>query len=98
YENFFELFGTTFPHAYIPGWDPKLDATRPNLNLKKQQIGGVETKEKFGKIEITSNHPFLLDLKNDVLIFAFNSSLACGIYIDPPYFDPLNKFLIEQEK
>ncbi|PYK25651.1 MAG: hypothetical protein DME59_09995 [Verrucomicrobia bacterium] len=98
YANFFEMFGSTFPHAYIPGWDPKLDETHPSLRSTKKQIGGLETKVRFGKIEVTSNHPFLLDLRNDVLIFAFNSSLACGVYTNPKYFEPLNTFLMELER
>jgi 3',5'-cyclic AMP phosphodiesterase CpdA len=96
YESFYTNYGRTFPHSHIPGWDPKLDTSNLNFRSRNRHFGGVSTRERFGDVQVVSNHPFILDLERDILIFAFNSSLACGVHINPPYFVPLNDYLNQQ--
>lgn len=98
FENFFVAFGQTFPHSHTPGWDPKLDPSKPQFTPGSRFFGGIEVTSRYGETKIASSHPFLLDLETDVLIFAFNSSLACGVYTNPPYFAPIRKFLLEARR
>lgn len=82
YESFFANFGSGFPHAYIPDWDPPLpDPAEFTIAGTERVVGGLKTDIDFGKLKVTSSLPFILDLDNDLLIFAFNSSLASGIYL-----------------
>ena len=98
YQNFYRAFGSIFPHAHIPGWDPELDSKSPQFPSGKSFLGGVTITGPAGKTTVAANQPFILDLDNDVLIFAFNSSLGCGVYTDPPYFEPIWKFLNQRRK
>jgi len=96
YGKFFESFATTFPHAHLPHFDPPLDHTQPNISIKSPRlIGGLKTRLRFGQPRIVSSHPFLLDLKRDILIFGFNSSLGCGSRLpaDPDISKPLDSLI-----
>lgn len=81
YRGFFEAFGRAFPHAYIPECDPALDSSKPAFTSKTGLIGGVSTKLDLGRVKIKASYPFLLDLEKNVLLFAFNSSLGCGVFV-----------------
>jgi 3',5'-cyclic AMP phosphodiesterase CpdA len=85
YEAFLGTMGKAFPHAYLPDCDPTLDSSKPTFSGQKKKgvIGGLTTKSKLGDLQIRSSYPFLLDLERDVLLFAFNSSLACGVFMKP---------------
>lgn len=92
FESFWNTFGTSYPHAHIPFFDPKLDAAKPKIKkVGDQIIGGLKCSSKSGKQILTESHPFILDLSRDLLIFAFNSSLACGQALapDPKITEPL---------
>jgi 3',5'-cyclic AMP phosphodiesterase CpdA len=93
YQNFYRAFGSIFPHAHIPGLDPPLESKNPQFPAGRSFLGGITTTGSGAKTQVASSQPFILDLETDVLIFAFNSSLGCGVYTDPPYFAPLWKFL-----
>jgi len=85
YRNFFEIIGRAFPHSYLPGCDPTLDPNQPDFRTTpKEIIGGLCTASEMGDVVVKSSYPFLLDLRREVLLFAFNSTLACGVYIYPP--------------
>lgn len=77
FAGFYRL-ARAFPHAFIPEHDPPPDA--PAFELTDGLTGGVETSKRFGDVEVLRSEPFLYDPKLRVLIFAFNSSLACGVY------------------
>lgn len=77
FAGFGEVAGA-FPHAYIPGHDPPTIAM--GFESGAGLAGGMKTAEEFGKIKLISSQPFLYDAASRVLVFAFNSSLACGIY------------------
>jgi 3',5'-cyclic AMP phosphodiesterase CpdA len=82
FEDFWQTFGLTFPHASIPGLDP--ETVLPTiLSGGPSLIGGIRTKQEHGEIKLTSTLPFLLDLDSDVLIYGFNSAHGCGIPLDP---------------
>jgi 3',5'-cyclic AMP phosphodiesterase CpdA len=98
YGNLFAAFGLVFPHAFLPGWDPTLKANKPDFTATKQFFGGIEPVTRLDKVELLSSYPFLLDLETDILIFAFNSSLACGVFTTPPHLEPLRKFLEAAKK
>lgn len=83
YAAFFSTLGRAFPHAYLPDCDPPLDSDKPTIT-KKAIHGGITTKLKLGQPQVLSSHPFLLDLERKILLFAFNSSLACGVSIRAP--------------
>jgi predicted phosphodiesterase len=89
---FFETFGKGFPHAHIPDSDPKFNSKKPKFPTRTSRlIGGVTTKQKAGELQIETSFPFLLDLKRDLFIFAFNSAYGCGISRedDPRIVGPL---------
>jgi hypothetical protein len=70
-----------FPHAYLPDYDPPLSSSQPNLYPEDLGLcGGLQVEERGGFKCLVATHPFLLDLDRDVLLFAFNSSLACHVY------------------
>jgi 3',5'-cyclic AMP phosphodiesterase CpdA len=80
YDLFFETFGKTFPHSHIDGHDPvgnSLPKPRDTAVL-----GGIDIKVEFGRPKLVSSLPFLLDLKSNVLIYAFDSTSACGTFLD----------------
>lgn len=79
FERFFEV-AKAFPHAYVPELDPALPAD-PSVG-RGALVGGVRTRTKLSKVEVTRSEPYLLDRANEVLIFAFNSALGCGVYPD----------------
>jgi 3',5'-cyclic AMP phosphodiesterase CpdA len=68
-----------FPHAYVPGLDPP---QQPHFALGTGLQGGLVTDEKLGKITVVKSEPYLYDPDSRVLVYAFNSSLACGVYPD----------------
>ncbi|HEV3074285.1 MAG TPA: metallophosphoesterase [Thermoanaerobaculia bacterium] len=81
YEGFWNHFGRLLPHSHIPGYDQFADPHKLEVNAESLElIGGMTTKQEQDTITVTSSYPFLLDLEHDILIFAFNSSLACGVY------------------
>jgi 3',5'-cyclic AMP phosphodiesterase CpdA len=89
---FWENLCKAFPHAYIPQWDPPLNANQPNFDFsKKKFFGGIRTSKKFGDVILDVSYPFLLDLNRDILIFAFNSAIGCGFPLnpDPKIIEPL---------
>jgi 3',5'-cyclic AMP phosphodiesterase CpdA len=87
YEDFFKTFGTVFPHAYTPDWDPPLpNPERLEISGHERVVGGLKVTPQYGEHTINSSLPFLLDFENDVLFFAFNSSLASGIYLPSQSF------------
>jgi 3',5'-cyclic AMP phosphodiesterase CpdA len=79
YRDFFQTFATSFPHAHVPDLDPPLSAP---TTVSAATGGGIEVELIGGRVKLTSSHPFLLDVERNVLIFAFNSTLGCGIYKD----------------
>jgi 3',5'-cyclic AMP phosphodiesterase CpdA len=83
YRDFFEIIGKAFPHSHLPGCDPQLDPSQPEFNASSEIVGGLCTENDMGDVALKSSYPFLLDLRREVLLFAFNSTLACGIYIHP---------------
>ena len=98
FRDFWNAFGTTFPHAHIPDIDPSLDPA-PQINLAaRQPIGGIKATTKNGRSVIKSSYPFVLDLQRDVLIFLFNSAHACGIPLPPDknILDPIDAFIGSQ--
>lgn len=86
FKSFWELLCTTYPHAHVPNFDPELDAAKPKIakaaNRRKGVVGGL-VKDKKYTFQNKESHPFLLDLDRDVLIFAFNSAMACGVPLPP---------------
>lgn len=80
FKGFFEL-ARAFPHAHLPHLDPPLPGT-PTFDSGASQAGGMRTETRMGRVEITSSEPYLLDRDRGVLLFAFNSSLACGVFPD----------------
>ncbi|MGY2041155.1 metallophosphoesterase family protein [Pseudomonas pergaminensis] len=86
FKDFWEVLCTTYPHAHVPNWDPELDAEALKIpkaaNRRKGILGGL-VKDKQYAFQNKESHPFLLDLDRDVLIFAFNSALACGVPLPP---------------
>jgi 3',5'-cyclic AMP phosphodiesterase CpdA len=68
-----------FPHAHIPGHDPE-PSDNPKFDGTATFAGGVYTRKALGKVEVRRNEPFLFDRDARLLLFAFNSSLACGVY------------------
>jgi len=84
YQAFHDKIARVFPHAYLPESDPPIKVGELEIPSKPRGlIGGLTTKRKLDRVEITRSWPFLLDLKNDLLIFAFNSTLGCGVYLEP---------------
>lgn len=82
--NFSEVFAKVFPHAYLPDLDPPLVATEPTFAPDSTTlIGGITTGSEYGETKLISSSPFVLDLETEVLIFAFNSALGCGLPLDP---------------
>jgi 3',5'-cyclic AMP phosphodiesterase CpdA len=79
YEDFAKTFIHAFPHCHIPGHDPGLNANKVKLT-GKSPLGGMKTATKYGKTQLTSSEPFILDLDKDLLLFGFNSTLGCGVY------------------
>jgi 3',5'-cyclic AMP phosphodiesterase CpdA len=77
FAGFYEI-GRAFPHAFVPGLDPALGT--PVFEIGDGAAGGLKTLENFGKVEVVRSDPYLYDQKARLLIFAFNSSLACGVY------------------
>jgi len=67
-----------FPHAFIPGHDPRLSTT--SFDATATSAGGMQVRERLGSVEVLSSQPFLYDRDARLLLFAFNSSLACGTY------------------
>lgn len=67
-----------FPHAFIPGHDPPLSTT--SFDSTATSAGGMQVRESMGRVEVLSSQPFLYDRDARLLLFAFNSSLACGTY------------------
>lgn len=91
YAAFAEAFIYAFPHAHIPDHDPALNAANVKLNVKGL-LGGIKASlDANGSPHLTSSEPFILDLERDLLLFAFNSTLSCGVYLknDPALSAPL---------
>lgn len=78
FAGFYRL-ARAFPHAFIPELDPPLP-DKAEFKVDKAITGGISTRERYGRIEVLSSQPFLYDPKARLLLFAFNSSLACGVY------------------
>lgn len=99
YKFFYQHFGTLFPHAHINDTDTKLVSSQPFIDVATTPpgviIGGFRTRKEGDATIVTESHPFLLDLDKDVLLFAFNSSLACGVYqsADPKVIASLEQLL-----
>lgn len=98
YKLFWNNFGAMFPHAHINEMDPELRYDRPFIDVPTAAarpgiIGGLRTRQEGDEIIVTESHPFLLDIENEILIFAFNSSLACGVYqaADPKVVNALDQ-------
>ena len=84
FRHFFEVFAKIFPHAYLPAADPPLVVTEPKFASDSTVlIGGITTGVERGETKLLASYPFVLDLENDVLIFAFNSALGCGLPLEP---------------
>lgn len=83
YQLFGDAFAKAFPHSHLPGYDPPLDYLNPSLKSSSGLIGGLKTVTHAGEVEIEESFPFILDLRRDILIFGFNSTLGCGVYLDP---------------
>jgi 3',5'-cyclic AMP phosphodiesterase CpdA len=80
FDAFWEAFATGFPHAHIAERDPKPKFGPGKLCKQGQTLfGGIEAETRAGRTSLLTSLPFLLDLKTNVLIFAFNSSLGCGM-------------------
>jgi 3',5'-cyclic AMP phosphodiesterase CpdA len=91
YQAFAEAFIYAFPHAYIPGHDPTLNAAKVKLD-GKGPLGGIKASlDANGSPRLASSEPFILDFDRDLLIFGFNSTLSCGVYLenDPALSTPL---------
>ncbi|SPM26739.1 metallophosphoesterase family protein [Mycobacterium terramassiliense] len=91
YAAFAQAFIYAFPHAHIPDHDPALNAAKVKLNVKGP-LGGIKASlDANGSPRLTSSEPFILDLERDLLLFAFNSTLSCGVYLenDPALSAPL---------
>jgi 3',5'-cyclic AMP phosphodiesterase CpdA len=90
YEAFAKAFVYAFPHAHIPEHDPDLNAGKVKLN-GKPQLGGMKAVAKHGDLRLVWSEPFILDLDKDLLLFGFNSTLGCGVYLreDPAVSQPL---------
>ncbi|MFC2079669.1 metallophosphoesterase family protein [Candidatus Bipolaricaulota bacterium] len=83
YLEFHSQFGKGFPTPFIPELNPipgKRWLTRKELG--KSYVGGTKI-VKSTKEEATS-YPFVLDNDRDLLIFLFNSTLGCGIFLEDP--------------
>ncbi len=82
YKYIFENLCKFLPHAYVPECDPSLNYKNFTIPTKPStSLGGLTTVAKLGKVEIDKSFPFLLDLEKDILLFAFNSTLGCGVYL-----------------
>ncbi len=68
-----------FPHAFVPGHDP---AQQAHFDIGTGLQGGLVTDQKLGRITVVKSEPYLYDPDSRVLVYAFNSSLACGVYPD----------------
>jgi len=99
FDNFWNVFGKSFPHANIPSLDPKLEVNKIDFSADGL-IGGIKTSQLRGDIKLDSSLPFLLDLENDLLVFAFNSAHACGLprQPDPAIYEPMETVLRMQPK
>jgi len=78
FADFYRL-ARAFPHAYVPGHDPVLP-TVPQFDRTCAVSGGITTRQAFGKVDVLSSAPYLYDRDARLFVFAFNSSLACGVY------------------
>jgi len=84
YSGFSEVIAKVFPHAYLPDCDPPLDPNELEIDVNSTSlIGGVSTRANLSEVEIVKSSPFILDLEKDILIFAFNSTIGCGVYLPP---------------
>jgi 3',5'-cyclic AMP phosphodiesterase CpdA len=84
-ERFKDFFGIAkgFTHAYLPGQDPEPNAENAPVDRGPEElVGGIEAETVLGDVNLTASAPYLLDTERELLIFAFNSSLACGVYPD----------------
>lgn len=96
YELFYNTVAKLFPHPYLPDCDPKPNPAALDITPNTQTlVGGIKTKKKLGQVEVTSSWPFILDLRNDILIYGFNSTLGCGVYLpaSQKVTDPLDGLL-----
>lgn len=84
YMGFFDAFCKEYPHAYIPDCDPPLKFDDSIFDgMAVTFFGGIRTAAKSGQLVVEQSLPFILDLKKDIFIYAFNSSLSCGVYLSP---------------
>lgn len=82
YDTFFNTIAKVFPHAYLPDCDPPLNPSKPSFDVTTDVFfGGLSTEKKHDRFEIVESFPFILDMERDILIFAFNSTLGCGVYL-----------------
>lgn len=94
FADFWSYFGTTFPHAHIPKLDPNPNHQSFVSSLKiDRSVGGVKTLQKDGKTVLEESLPFLLDRDRSTLIYAFNSSHACGAPMQPDRAKIVNPLL-----
>jgi len=83
YSDFSGVFATVFPHAYLPGCDPEPGRSwLTHKALEADYVGGIRTQQKHGTIKIKASYPFVLDNERDLLIYMFNSTLACGVFLE----------------
>lgn len=81
YQFFFNRIAKIFPHAYLPDCDPPLNAAKLRFEKGAKLIGGLTTKTVLDEVVVSKSSPFLLDLNKDILMFGFNSTLGCGVYL-----------------
>ena len=77
FQAFYEV-ARAFPHAFVPGNDPPLG--EPAFDKTAAFEGGMTTEERYGAVEVIASKPYFYDRDARLLVFAFNSSLGCGVY------------------
>jgi 3',5'-cyclic AMP phosphodiesterase CpdA len=75
FQAFHDSFGTQFTRAHVPELDAELDPDAVAIDTSADLIGG--TTANWGTSPVVA--PFVVDTKADVLVFAFNSALGCGV-------------------
>lgn len=85
YTPFWSCYAKAYPHAYIPDLDPVTDS---QAKLKKRfednsLVGGISTKSNRGELQLVESLPFIFDKDKDLLIYAFNSTLASQVLLTP---------------
>jgi 3',5'-cyclic AMP phosphodiesterase CpdA len=84
FRNFWNEFGTSFPHATIPDLDPPVDLSALLSTADPSGVvGGIKIITKHGRQSLAHSYPFLFDPEQRLFIFAFNSAHACGVPLAP---------------